>query len=179
MMRHPLRPRLSALAIGFILPHACQCKTMRYRQGALSTTEDEDRVLKNWITPVSIAEVRSECIRAPECVTFSYFSETTRFASTTSWAYLYPYADYHVRDDEWPSFAEGLEWDGWHTYINTTREIDLVPQEVSAVIERLQSIGMRSADDIKTSAGNNVEDAADENAGGSRLRGGSDSRSRS
>ena len=150
---------------------------MRYRQGALSTTEDEDKVLKNWITPISIAEVRSECIHTPECVTFSYFSETTRFASTTSWAYLYPHADYHVRDDEWPSFVEGLEWDGWHTYINTTREIDLVPQEVSTVIERLESIGMRSADesseDAKTNAGDN------ENAGGSRLRGGSNSRSRS
>ena len=91
--------------------------------------------------------------------------------------HTYPHADYHVRDDEWPSFVEGLEWDGWHTYINTTREIDLVPQEVSTVIERLESIGMRSADesseDAKTNAGDN------ENAGGSRLRGGSNSRSRS
>ena len=183
MTRRPTSLPISALAVALMqLPCACQCKTMRYRQGALSTTEDEDKVLKNWITPISIAEVRSECIRTPECVTFSYFSETTRFASTTSWAYLYPHADYHVRDDEWPSFVEGLEWDGWHTYINTTREIDLVPQEVSTVIERLESIGMRSGDestdteeaeDVKANASDN------ENAGGSRLRGGSNSRSRS
>ena len=183
MMRHPICPRISALAIALILlPHASHCKTMRYRQGALSTTEDDDKVLKSWLTPVSIADVRTECINRPECVTFSYFSETSRFASTTSWAYLYPHADYHVRDDEWPSFVEGLEWDGWHTYINTTREIDLVPQEVSTVIERLESIGMRSTEENKEDRKTNASDSADkadENESGSRLRGGSNSRSRS
>eukprot|EP00563_Minutocellus_polymorphus_P021250 CAMPEP_0197734038 /NCGR_PEP_ID=MMETSP1434-20131217/44217_1 /TAXON_ID=265543 /ORGANISM="Minutocellus polymorphus, Strain CCMP3303" /LENGTH=453 /DNA_ID=CAMNT_0043321443 /DNA_START=957 /DNA_END=2318 /DNA_ORIENTATION=- len=150
---------------------------MRYRQGALSTTEADDKVIKSWITPVSVAKIREECTRNPECITFSYYSETTRFpTSKVDWAYLYPYADFHVREDEWPSFVEGMEWDGWHTYVNITREKDLVIQEVTTIVERLNSIGMRKNEE-------NKEDTKDSNAneteGGSRLRGGSSSGSRS
>eukprot|EP00579_Thalassiosira_antarctica_P022393 CAMPEP_0201978654 /NCGR_PEP_ID=MMETSP0904-20121228/64723_1 /ASSEMBLY_ACC=CAM_ASM_000553 /TAXON_ID=420261 /ORGANISM="Thalassiosira antarctica, Strain CCMP982" /LENGTH=436 /DNA_ID=CAMNT_0048530389 /DNA_START=10 /DNA_END=1320 /DNA_ORIENTATION=+ len=143
---------------------------MRYRYGALSAdpTTPPDRALHE-IHSISVADARKRCQSIPSCVSFAYYSYGTRFPTGNVTAFLYPYADWHLREDEVKAFREK---DGYHTYVNVTREIDLVFDEVDSIITKLEGV-----DKENKGKGNSNESQAGGNARRKRLGGSSMSQS--
>jgi len=106
-----------------------KAKTARYRAGVL----DGDFLERFTMT---VSEARDYCIRTPSCISFSFMSPT-RFPEGDVTCIFFAFSDWHVKSNGESVFREDPSW---HSYVNTTRERDAVPQEVNLVLERLDSM---------------------------------------
>mmetsp|Transcript_7908 Transcript_7908/g.12100 ORF Transcript_7908/g.12100 Transcript_7908/m.12100 type:complete len:428 (+) Transcript_7908:81-1364(+) len=131
-MRHNKHNRLCCLLkqLSCILLFSVgQAKTVRYRSGFL----DGDFLERFSMT---VSEARDYCMRTPSCISFSFMSPT-RFPEGDVKCMFYAFSDWHVKSNGESVFIEDSLW---HSYVNTTRERDAVPQEVNLVLERLSSM---------------------------------------
>lgn len=106
-------------------------RTIRYRTGAL------DGTILEKLDEVTVPAARDHCLRNPACVSFSFASPTTRFPAEPITAFFFAFSDWHVKENGEPSFVEDPTW---HSYINTTREHEAVPQEILIVQEQLSRL---------------------------------------
>jgi len=118
---------------------------MRYHNGGLIAAEYDDGLppvdaALTHYNSIRVADLRQKCQEDERCVSFSYFSEETRFPMGEVVGVTYPYADWHLRRDAMKVWVEETNY---HTYINTTREIELVVDEVDDIVERLKTAEKR------------------------------------
>lgn len=123
-----------------LLARLSVAKTVRYRSGQLQGGAIEERVL-------TVPAARQHCMHTPSCVAFSFMSAETRFPIDNVRAFFFPFADWHVMSGgEEPAFFEDVEW---HTYVNTTREIEQVSREVTMAVDQLMGSDNESSEGSK------------------------------
>lgn len=103
-------------------------KTVRYKQGAMDGESLEER------QKISVPDAREVCRQNPSCVSFS-FASPTRFPNGHVTCYFFPFSDWHFKLSGEPSFVEDSNW---HSYMNTTRERDVFPHEISLILKQIQ-----------------------------------------
>ena len=121
----------------FVLLSLCftltSSKTYRYRNGV---SDGESSVMEE--QTMSIPAARQKCNLDDKCVSFS-FKATTRFPEGDDIPiYFFEHADWHVR----PTTGQitFVENPSWHTYINSTRELDLITPEIEKVLAQIMKM---------------------------------------
>ena len=129
-------PSIAVLILLTIIlqPEGVSAKTIRYRQGVLDGDYLEERQL-------TVPEARDFCKQTPNCVAFSY-SSPTRFPEGKVACFFFSISDWHVKLSGEPSFVEDA---AFHTYLNTTREKELLPQEIKVIVDQYEEVDENGA----------------------------------
>lgn len=107
--------------------------TARYRTGRIQIKQDEkDGILFATKENINVAHARHFCQLHEECISFGFESATSRFPPFVMRAFFFKAAD-------WSPSVEFLEDPAWHLYVNTTRELERIPQEMNSILERLEN----------------------------------------
>jgi hypothetical protein len=113
---------------------------------------------------ISVTQARRYCQEHLDCVSFGFESSSSSSSSTSSTrfpssviraVYFYPFADWHVVTktttvktiDGQASSSSSSSFhsafvpdDAWHLYVNTTREMQIIPREMNVIVQSLDSL---------------------------------------
>jgi hypothetical protein len=135
--------------------------SVRYLHGrlqaeAISNGNEKSRLL-DVHQNTTVSKAWRHCQGNPNCVSFG-FQASARFPGDRIAVSFYSVADWHVNNHfGQPAFVEE---ESWHLYVNVTREISILKQEVDLVLRKLHVIDSTAGASLQ----NNLRIRSDDNS---------------